>query len=451
MKSNPLQFDFIGTSHDLSDEMRRKVTARVMLTRGAKRRFFLATFISTAVFSVLIIPVYGALFPLIYGAAARGSNLSLAVPVIVGVVPILLMVTLMGTIHTRIARKMMAPYAKQALQAFGLEECRKCGYSLRGLSDDVACCPECGADRQQLKCYTCGYEMRSLSSENDRCPECGTMQRTVGDAPRSWWIVFQHVDPVIELIARPRLRLLRREALSASIGRILIILSLMACVIAGLSVLYLDLVLESTLVQVALMQLGVFAFPAAAWLVRVTYGAQVRRAARGLGYDVCLKCGWWFRDRATALDACPHCGTERSRAEPAAQIPTLPSADEMREVALAYEQVRWQFAAAMTKRFTLIGLGLGALIGGAMLIGFFVLKLGWLSVLLALCLGAPVSMAIRESQRRDLRRRVLRELNTRGHRVCSGCGGWLRGLGDDGKQCPECGAKREVTIAPSAS
>jgi hypothetical protein len=31
-----------------------------------------------------------------------------------------------------------------------------------------------------------------------------------------------------------------------------------------------------------------------------------------------------------------------------------------------------------------------------------------------------------------------------GFDICIECGYWLRGLGDDVKECPECGAKREA-------
>jgi len=38
---------------------------------------------------------------------------------------------------------------------------------------------------------------------------------------------------------------------------------------------------------------------------------------------------------------------------------------------------------------------------------------------------------------------VCAELRRMGHDVCLHCGYWLRGLNDDVKQCPECGAQRE--------
>jgi hypothetical protein len=38
---------------------------------------------------------------------------------------------------------------------------------------------------------------------------------------------------------------------------------------------------------------------------------------------------------------------------------------------------------------------------------------------------------------------VILAIRERGHDLCVKCGYWLRGLGDDVKRCPECGALRE--------
>lgn len=45
------------------------------------------------------------------------------------------------------------------------------------------------------------------------------------------------------------------------------------------------------------------------------------------------------------------------------------------------------------------------------------------------------------SRRRELRRAMLRY----GFELCAECGYWLKGLGDDVKRCPECGAPRETS------
>jgi hypothetical protein len=41
------------------------------------------------------------------------------------------------------------------------------------------------------------------------------------------------------------------------------------------------------------------------------------------------------------------------------------------------------------------------------------------------------------------RRTTFQCLRQLGYDLCSVCGYWLRGLGDDVKKCPECGAHRE--------
>ena len=45
------------------------------------------------------------------------------------------------------------------------------------------------------------------------------------------------------------------------------------------------------------------------------------------------------------------------------------------------------------------------------------------------------------------RREYMHRLRVSGFEVCLQCGYWLRGLGDDVKRCPECGAAREAMPA----
>ena len=46
---------------------------------------------------------------------------------------------------------------------------------------------------------------------------------------------------------------------------------------------------------------------------------------------------------------------------------------------------------------------------------------------------------------------VYRATRSHGHDVCRKCGYWLRGLGDNVKRCPECGAEREVLLPMRSS
>jgi hypothetical protein len=84
----------------------------------------------------------------------------------------------------------------------------------------------------------------------------------------------------------------------------------------------------------------------------------------------------------------------------------------------------------------------GAVIGGAVGAGGWILKLfraGGLVALVVICfvIGGAVLQRIRFAPC------VYRATRQRGHDVCTRCGYWLRGLGDDVGRCPECGAERE--------
>ena len=46
------------------------------------------------------------------------------------------------------------------------------------------------------------------------------------------------------------------------------------------------------------------------------------------------------------------------------------------------------------------------------------------------------------------RREVFYRIRKEGIDVCTNCGYWLRGLGEDVRQCPECGAGRVPLLVP---
>lgn len=47
-------------------------------------------------------------------------------------------------------RYRFAPCVYQATRQQGYDVCRKCGYWLKGLGDDIKHCPECGANREAM-------------------------------------------------------------------------------------------------------------------------------------------------------------------------------------------------------------------------------------------------------------------------------------------------------------
>lgn len=53
--------------------------------------------------------------------------------------------------------------------------------------------------------------------------------------------------------------------------------------------------------------------------------------------------------------------------------------------------------------------------------------------------------------RRRMKNCHLHALRDQGFELCSGCGYWLRGLGQNVKQCPECGAERAAVAGSSRS
>ena len=100
------------------------------------------------------------------------------------------------------------------------------------------------------------------------------------------------------------------------------------------------------------------------------------------------------------------------------------------------------------RRADLIGLMAGLPILGA----YMLWRLGpggsrssFLPMILALYVISALAAYL---TRRPFIRHALREM---GYELCEDCGYWLRGLGDDVKHCPECGAARELLPRSSRS
>ncbi|MHC5022559.1 MAG: hypothetical protein ACYTGG_01430 [Planctomycetota bacterium] len=51
---------------------------------------------------------------------------------------------------------------------------------------------------------------------------------------------------------------------------------------------------------------------AVAFLQRYRFGPSVRRAVRELGYDICLRCGYWLKGLDESIEMCPECGARRA-------------------------------------------------------------------------------------------------------------------------------------------
>jgi hypothetical protein len=68
-------------------------------------------------------------------------------PFITGLAPSIIVYGIMAfALH-----RTRTPFIRRALRDMKYEICEECGYWLRGLSDDVKQCPECGADRASMR------------------------------------------------------------------------------------------------------------------------------------------------------------------------------------------------------------------------------------------------------------------------------------------------------------
>ena len=75
---------------------------------------------------------------------------------------------------------------------------------------------------------------------------------------------------------------------------------------------------------------------------------------------------------------------------------------------------------------------------------------GPFAVAASACTGAVVGAVWIRLYFRRHRREFRQAMSELGYELCPGCGYWLRGLPDDTDRCPECGAKREVTVDAAA-
>lgn len=56
-----------------------------------------------------------------------------------------------------------------------------------------------------------------------------------------------------------------------------------------------------------------------AFVGQVSWRPRINRALRDLGYDVCVKCGYWLRGLHDDTEHCPECGTRREIPRPSSR------------------------------------------------------------------------------------------------------------------------------------
>jgi predicted RNA-binding Zn-ribbon protein involved in translation (DUF1610 family) len=86
----------------------------------------------------------------------------------------------------------------------------------------------------------------------------------------------------------------------------------------------------------------------------------------------------------------------------------------------------------------LIWVALSALVGRTFPLGIWLLGM---SALTAIIVGVLYHSLMEPFHRQEVRAAMAR----RGFEICSACGYWLKGLREDSKRCPECGAERPQT------
>ncbi len=78
---------------------------------------------------------------------------------------------------------------------------------------------------------------------------------------------------------------------------------------------------------------------------------------------------------------------------------------------------------------------------GGTLFGPTILVFG--AVIASAASAFAAAVAVRWSLRRFNRREIRLAMHTLGYELCTQCGYWLKGLGEEVSKCPECGGRRE--------
>ncbi|UCD76602.1 MAG: hypothetical protein JSV91_06690 [Phycisphaerales bacterium] len=69
-----------------------------------------------------------------------------------------------------------------------------------------------------------------------------------------------------------------------------------------------------------------------ALLLAALYVGPMRRALREMGYEVCVRCGYWLRGLGDADDRCPECGSKRQAMPPLAATGESSPAGESEQI-----------------------------------------------------------------------------------------------------------------------
>ena len=154
------------------------------------------------------------------------------------------------------------------------------------------------------------------------------------------WLIFDYVDPALELTKEQRRRVRIRGLLNppilgsvnlASVSWFAILLAALAPatgMLLGFGVFF--VFFRDSWLGIPLM----FAVQiASTWLLlafigKYTWRPLVCAELRVMGFDVCEKCGYWLRGLGEDVQQCPECGAERVFEIRDAELPPLPRREQ---------------------------------------------------------------------------------------------------------------------------
>ncbi len=290
-------------------------------------------FVLFVLFLLSCLPVFGLVFG-IGGTVATMIGLNGSGLHIQGLTSAVLVLLYLILGMSIVLRCRYRPCLYKAARWQGLEVCTECGYSLRGLDDEVRNCPECGTRRERLNCPRCEGKMAFLDGRGVTCEECGYSRTGVPFPPLipkfGPWRDYLWIDPkLFVVISRSELWQLRRHVLAqlgfrqlaiiVTVVAILLLL-LLYCAIMGdrgfslasenpgsISSLYVIPTLHVLAVGTLMFGSVVVLFK----MIGRVYGRPLRRLIREEGYEVCVWCGHWLVDMRADAKECPACGTVR--------------------------------------------------------------------------------------------------------------------------------------------
>ena len=255
------------------------------------------------------------------------------------------------------------------------------------------------------------------------------------------WLRGDYIDPELNLTAEQRRQVThavssRFQGTSPVRFQIWMLLSIMFLFFVGLTGVSASGI-EMLLVAPIIVILVLFVYLSHRRYARLTWLALNEK-----GYDVCTQCGSCDSSLGDGATQCTKCRMSSKNVR-GPKVPYVDPAIELTEEQRYF--VRSRIGAATQSlpaiiRWLIVG---GVLALWAIMIAGVPPHVMFILVLVAMFMIGGATGYYFKQRLGPTVWSALREL---GYDVCTHCGYWLRGLGDDVKQCPECGSAR--TIVP---